>query len=535
MSDFTGLTIGRYQILEPLGKGGMASVYKAYDVNLEREVAIKFIRREALPAEQHENVLRRFEREAKALARLSHPNIVGIMDYGEHDGSPYLVMEYLPGGTVKQQLGSPMPWQRAVRLLLPVAQALDFAHDHHIVHRDIKPSNILLTEKGQPMLSDFGIAKILEGDNSQTLTATGIGVGTPEYMSPEQWTGQAGFQADIYSLGVVLYELVTGVKPYTADTPAAILLKQVSQPLPPPRHLVASLPDALERVLFKALAKNPADRYENMAGMATALEDLLRAPGQVTQGEAGTASPIPTMPAASQATLDPGATVEEQVRQDEPGIHPMIRPYPDVTSATLDQGLTGLEPAPKPIPVMIPPPVPMAGKQKRIDRKRAAGKPTWKRFILPGVILVLLACICLVVVGVLAYLGTQGSGPLSMLATPTSTSTPTRTATLSPTRTPTRNVELSIVGDWSLYFDWDCTGSYNGPIPITFYTDYSFLLTEDGDYKTGTWMTAGSYIDLYFDDYPTHYAGTLGVYYSSMEGTMENTDSGSSGCWYATK
>lgn len=144
-----------------------------------------------------------------------------MIDYGEHQGSPYLVMEYMPGGTLKQKLGKSIPWQNAVKLLIPIAEALEYAHEQKIIHRDIKPSNILLMQKGQPMLTDFGIAKLLETEETFTLTSTGVGVGTPEYMVPEQWAGQTIPQSDIYSLGFVLYEMVTGRKPYIADTPAA--------------------------------------------------------------------------------------------------------------------------------------------------------------------------------------------------------------------------------------------------------------------------------------------------------------------------
>ncbi|MGB9724679.1 MAG: serine/threonine-protein kinase, partial [Chloroflexia bacterium] len=243
-----GQSVGRYHIVEQLGEGGMATVYKAYDTRLEREVALKVIRRGAFPPEQLERILRRFEREAKALARLTHPNIVGLIDYGEYEGSPYLVMEYLPGGTLKKLLearaGRPLPWEEAVRLLLPIARALHFAHRQGFIHRDVKPSNILITESGEPMLSDFGIAKLLETEET-TLTGTGVGVGTPEYMAPEQGLGRkVDARADVYALGVVLYELVTGRKPYTADTPMAVVFKHLSDPLPRPRAYVPELPEA---------------------------------------------------------------------------------------------------------------------------------------------------------------------------------------------------------------------------------------------------------------------------------------------------
>jgi tRNA A-37 threonylcarbamoyl transferase component Bud32 len=274
MSSLIGQSIGRYQILEQLGEGGMATVYKAYDTRLERFVAIKVIRIDQFAPSTLNEMMRRFEREAKALAQLSHPNIVHVHDYGEYEGAPYLVMEYLPCGTLAQRPSAPMPWQQAVHVLLPIAQALTYAHQHNIIHRDIKPGNILLTENGLPMLSDFGIAKILGNNAPGTITSAGAGIGTPEYMAPEQWTGQAGPQADIYSLGVVLYELVTGHKPYTADTPAGIMIKQVKDPLPPPRQFVPDLPEDLESVLIKALDRQPENRYQSMGELAQALENL---------------------------------------------------------------------------------------------------------------------------------------------------------------------------------------------------------------------------------------------------------------------
>jgi formylglycine-generating enzyme required for sulfatase activity/tRNA A-37 threonylcarbamoyl transferase component Bud32 len=254
----------------------MATVYKAYDPRLEREVALKVIRREAFPPEDIDMLLKRFEREAKALGKLSHPNIVGVIDYGEHDGSPYLVMVYVPGGTLKERLGQPMPWRDAIRLLLPVARALEYVHDRNIINRDVKPSNILMTEDGQPLLSDFGLAKLFEKDKESTsLTSSGTGIGTPDYMAPEQWTGEPTSQSDLYSLGVVLYEMITGHRPYAADTPAGILLKQATESLPLPKTYVPNLPQNVESVLLKVLAKNPSDRYPGVRAFSLELENLL--------------------------------------------------------------------------------------------------------------------------------------------------------------------------------------------------------------------------------------------------------------------
>ena len=277
MSNLTGQHVGRYHIVEQLGEGGMASVYKAYDTRLERYVAVKVIRVEN---DRDASFLKRFEREAKALAKLSHPNIVHINDYGDQDGMPYVVMDYLPGGTLKQKMGQALPYYEAARLLAPVARALDHAHRNGIIHRDVKPANILMTSGGEPMLSDFGIAKILEGEQTSELTGTGVGIGTPEYMAPEQGAGgKIDERADVYALGVVFYELVTGRKPFKADTPMAVVIKHMTEPLPRPSSFVSTLPEGVEHIIYKAMAKKPEDRYQTMAQFARALEQLGQAAG----------------------------------------------------------------------------------------------------------------------------------------------------------------------------------------------------------------------------------------------------------------
>ena len=283
-----GNSIGRYHVLEQLGEGGMATVYKAFDTRLEREVAIKLLRTERLDSRK---ATKRFEIEAKALAKLNHPNIVQVLDFGEHDGTPYLVMEYVPGGTLKKQLGKPLPWQQAAQLLAPIARALAYAHENNLVHRDVKPSNILITSTGIPKLADFGIAKMLEMEETMDLTGTSVGVGTPWYMSPEQGKGEKIDQrTDIYSLGIVFYELVTGRKPYQADTPMAVIYQHVQDPLPRPTKIVSSLPSHVEQFLFKALAKEPENRFQSMGEIADVLEKLgagakvkVRAPGKNTR------------------------------------------------------------------------------------------------------------------------------------------------------------------------------------------------------------------------------------------------------------
>ena len=273
-----GTDIGRYHILEQLGEGGMAVVFKAYDTHLKCEVAFKIIRNDKIVPESSPTILKRFKIEAQKTAELTHPNIVPVIDYGEHEGISYLVMKYIAGGTLKQIIGEPIPYKRAIETILPVANALDYAHKNGIVHRDIKPANILITDSGEPMLSDFGIAKILESSDitKENLTLSGIGIGTPEYMAPEQAAGKnVDARTDIYALGIVLYELITGRKPFVADTPLAVIIKQSTDPVPDPRLFIADLPEHVKCLLMKALEKKPEDRFANMRDFCHALEDTL--------------------------------------------------------------------------------------------------------------------------------------------------------------------------------------------------------------------------------------------------------------------
>jgi eukaryotic-like serine/threonine-protein kinase len=308
--DLAGKQIDHYQILGLLGQGGMARVYEAVDIRLDRQVAIKIIRRSAFPPEMLDTILVRFQREARSLARLSHANIVRVYDYGDYDSAPYLVLEYLPGGNLADRLqGKPMAWQDAVAFILPIARALQFAHNKDIVHRDIKPSNILFTESGEPMLSDFGIAKILQYDESGTLTGTGVGMGTPGYMAPEQWTGGSGPASDQYALGIVLYEMITGRRPYIADTPAGILIKQASEPAPNLRQFAPDLPAPVEAAVLKSMSKEPAERHVDMGSFVRELEGLAGAsmPGGQPKVEDLTTQESPPKEQTFPVYSEPGA------------------------------------------------------------------------------------------------------------------------------------------------------------------------------------------------------------------------------------
>jgi predicted Ser/Thr protein kinase/tetratricopeptide (TPR) repeat protein len=263
-----GENVGPYRIIEQLGQGGMATVFKAYHPGLDRFVAIKVMH----PAfKQDPTFLARFQREARVVAKLDHPNIVPIYDYAEHNGNPYLVMKFIEGETLKARLSRkerPLSRDEAMRIVDAVGKALAYAHARGILHRDIKPSNILLCPDGSIYLADFGLARIAQAGES-TLSNEML-LGTPHYISPEQARGERNLDAgtDIYSLGVVLYEMAVGRVPFNADTPFSIIHDHIYTPLPLPRKINPNVPESVQRVLLKALAKDRADRYATVDELA---------------------------------------------------------------------------------------------------------------------------------------------------------------------------------------------------------------------------------------------------------------------------
>ncbi|MCB9451304.1 MAG: protein kinase [Anaerolineaceae bacterium] len=269
-----GTRLGTYELIEEVGKGGMATVYRAYQPNVGRYVAVKVIHR-SIAADQQG--LERFQREARLVARLEHPHLLPIYDYDGANDPPYIVMRYLESGTLKDVLGrGKLPPDEIAYMVRQIASALDYAHRQSVVHRDIKPSNIMIDADGNAFLTDFGIARMTEG--GQGLTQTGYTVGTPGYMSPEQGLGgDVDGRADIYSLGVMVFEMVTGRLPYTADTPMAVILKHVNDPIPVASEVDPTVSTALDSVLAKVLAKNPEDRYQSAAAFASALASALDA------------------------------------------------------------------------------------------------------------------------------------------------------------------------------------------------------------------------------------------------------------------
>ncbi|HEX5506815.1 MAG TPA: protein kinase, partial [Thermomicrobiales bacterium] len=267
-----GRTIaGRYRLLSVLGRGGMATVYLAHQPSLERRVAVKVI----APALAGDPVfVERFRREAQTVARLRHPNILTVHDFGEDGEILFLVAEYIEGGTLRALLRGPLAPAPALDLVAQVGAALDYAHARGIIHRDVKPGNVFL-DGGRAVLADFGIAKAVAEATGVALTQSGVGMGTPEYIAPEQALGRPlDGRADIYSLGVMLYEMLAGRPPFRlegeTDTPVALALRQVSAPPPPPRAFNPAIPPALEAVVLRALAKSPEDRYPTAAALVEA-------------------------------------------------------------------------------------------------------------------------------------------------------------------------------------------------------------------------------------------------------------------------
>jgi serine/threonine protein kinase len=269
MENLTGKKLGLYEIVAPLGEGGMAAVYRAYQPSMNRYVALKILPQSLAKDPQF---VGRFQQEAKVLAKLQHPHVLPVFDFGEAEGYTYIVMPLVESGALTELLqGRPLSLKQIRRLIAQIGEALDYARARGLVHRDVKPSNVLVDGRGNCLLTDFGLAKIVEG--SAKFTDTGGILGTPAYMSPEQGRGlPIDGRSDIYSLGVILYEMATGKPPFDAETPIAIVFKHIQEPLPPPAALNPDLPEAVEQVILKALAKDPADRFQTAREMVAALQ-----------------------------------------------------------------------------------------------------------------------------------------------------------------------------------------------------------------------------------------------------------------------
>ncbi len=319
---FIGKTLGQFEIIEEIGRGGMATVYRARQRSVNRIVAVKILP----PSLMHDpSFLERFTREVEVITQLEHPHILPIIDYGEAEGVPYIAMRYLGGGSLEQRLrrGSP-PLSEILKPMRQIAQALDHAHGQGVIHRDLKPGNIMLDESGNAYLSDFGIARVL----GSQLTGSLI-VGTPAYMSPEQANGlPLDGRSDIYALGVVLFEMLTGRSPYDAETPMAMLLKHISEPMPPVRQFNPAIPAEVEQVISRATAKNPDSRYSSATQMITELESA--AEGRTLESTPATAqnAPRPVTASTSKTETMPeptaAASTASALKQSQPRITEQI-------------------------------------------------------------------------------------------------------------------------------------------------------------------------------------------------------------------
>jgi branched-chain amino acid transport system substrate-binding protein len=351
MAGMIGQTIGGYQILEQIGQGGMATIYKAYQPSLDRYVALKILPRHMA---QEAGFEQRFRREARAAAKLEHPHIVPIFDFGQENDLFYIALRYVPAGTLKERMGQPLPLDFIIGVVSQIAEALDYAHEQGVVHRDIKPSNILLDRGDWALLTDFGVARIVQ--STEHITSTGVGVGTPAYMSPEQGLGKkVDSRSDIYSLGVVLYEMLTGQVPYQADTPMAVVLKHIHDPLPRPRDINRGVPEAVERVVLKSLAKAPDDRYHSAAELAMALRSA-----------ASEAAALRARPSDLEATSDIALEAPSEARpRTKPGRLFWLLPaflavaglgwlLGQLSSADWLRQAFGLERPPTPVPTQAP-------------------------------------------------------------------------------------------------------------------------------------------------------------------------------------
>ena len=352
-----GSSLGSFRIVGPLGRGGMASVFRAYEPALDRYVALKVLPREFL---HDPDFAERFKREAKAIARLEHPNIVPIYAYDidRAEGIPWMALRLVGNPDPEKQRGGALSQllkhgllgaERAVGILRGVADALDYAHGKGVVHRDVKPQNVLLDEDGRVYLADFGIAKMLE--SSGGLTATGMITGTPQYMAPEQATAtKIGPAADVYALGIVAYEMLTGRVPFAADTPVAVMMKHVQEPLPlPPPERV---PEPLLRAILKCTAKKPEDRWPSAGAFVGALEAAIEARTLPAAGDVPTlevprpaATTVVSTPTATPAATTPGAIQTHGLPAPMPAARPgpLGRSAPTIAAPPAGRG--GLAPA----------------------------------------------------------------------------------------------------------------------------------------------------------------------------------------------
>jgi serine/threonine protein kinase len=411
--ELLGKTLGGYEIQRLLGQGGMAKVYLARQQSMNRQVALKVLPRQYL---NDDTYLQRFEREVRIVSQLEHRHIVPVYDYGEYEGLPYIVMRYMPAGSVDDLLrGGALPPERLLHILAQVAPALDYAHSREVLHRDLKPSNVLMDDDGGAFITDFGIARLTDGQGAN-ITTQGV-VGTPSYMSPEQAQGRPlDGRSDLYSLGVMLFEMATGRRPFENDTPYSIAVMQVTTPPPSPRVYNPRVSLPLEQVILKALRKQPAERYQSAGDLLDALKQAIERPlSQDT--EPNIKKPSPPMIVQAQPVIIQAAPAQPvQPLQSAVQPAPVRAPQVYQTSA---QRMT-------PLPSVA---LPSYGLRSRIRQKRQSS-PLFA-LLLGGT----LGCGLLVILGILVLVGLSAAGllnPITATATVRETTVSSRLVTFTP-------------------------------------------------------------------------------------------------------
>ena len=323
MSIGPGTRLGQYEVQEFVGQGAMGRVFRAYHSDLERTGAVKVM--QAMTPDP--DTVARFRHEAQAIAKLRHPNIVDVYDYGQFQGTPYMIVEYVPGGSLAGKMESGgIDRRSALRYLRGIAAGLDYAHSRGVVHRDVKPANVLLTAEDTPVLADFGLAKLMQGSSLKSMT--GVTTGTPAYMAPEQVTGgRVGPAADRYSLATIAYEMLTGVIPFEGEGLMEILYAQVHRDPPPPSSRDSSLGPGVDAVILRGLAKAPEARWESAGAFVEALDGAL-APEAARSVEA---TAVMAVPAATTAAASETALLERVEAPMEPQIFTLAYPSPPPT------------------------------------------------------------------------------------------------------------------------------------------------------------------------------------------------------------
>lgn len=484
----------RYLIEELLGQGGMSAVYKASDPNLKRVVAVKMIHTHL---SSNPDFVTRFEEEAAAVAQLRHPGIIQVYDFNRDDDVYYMVLEFVPGETIQAHLkrlndsNRRLSPKNAMEYMANVCDAVDYAHQRGMIHRDIKPANLMLNTMGQVILMDFGIAKIV---GSQRHTATGAVVGTAMYMSPEQIKGeQPDRRTDIYSLGVTLFEMVSGRPPFEADSAMTLMMMHMNDPVPNARTLNPEIPDALVAVINKALAKNPDQRYQTAAQMAAALRNAM------TQLDASSPAPIATMIDESPLTsAGPGATMVEA---------------PDHARGTIVE--SGPMPSPQGTIVESSPMSPVSSQVSGTSIDGSAVKPKASSspaapakkggLALPVIIGGVVVLACLVVGGIFAASRLFGGGTASPLDEPTAIVVNTEAPTDIPAAEQTTEAPTEVPTE---------TPIPSTPTPTTPYVVITGIRVENSvyivDYDVHNFDTPGLHVHIFFNNVPPEQAGSPG-------------------------